>query len=128
MRGAVVVLLAFAFWVWASAIPVMSWYAAGAAEGGNDEDEAVLLLMLGCISWVLASGAILGLAFSRGRLLPTAFWCVQALVVSVGVWSTLDRGGVRLAPPLLLTCALLEAAGFLAITLHNPDRLHAAGR
>jgi hypothetical protein len=41
MRSALVILLALAFWAWASAIPVMSWYAAGAAEFGKDEDEAI---------------------------------------------------------------------------------------
>lgn len=72
-----------------------------------------LSLSLALVSWLVANVVVLGAALRRGGRGLLGFWALQTGLVVAAVASTLDSGGIRIAPPLIALGVAGQLAGLV---------------
>ena len=110
--------LALAFWLWASTMVAVAWFAremCDSARCGGDEDS---MLRLSIGSWLAASVVVAGIQFRWRPALPAVAVLIQAGLAWAAVSVTrLDPFGVRVAPPFIWIGLAAEGVAALAILL-----------
>jgi hypothetical protein len=116
-----------AYWLSTSFVLVASLLTRAASEEPPFHEEKQLI-WLTAASFVLS--AVIGVACVRGRIGVGWFglWAAQTSLVAVAWVMTLDAGGVRVAPPVVVVCLLGQAAGLVALVLSYSGRAHATNK
>jgi hypothetical protein len=119
--GLLAFLLYFGYWVWASILVVSALVAWGASEEPPYTEEGNLF-WLAVVGWVAATLVGIGLTVSMRRSLIAALWLGGLLVSLVPFGSTVEAGGVRIAPSFIVVGLMAELAGLVAILLSRSLR------
>jgi hypothetical protein len=113
VRALVVVICGLGYWAWATVALGTAVLARAASEEPPFSEERIVL-WLAFFSWLLAN-TVLGLR--RGGLALLGIWALQAGLVLVALVSTLDLGGVRVAPPIIAIGVMGQLAGLVVVAV-----------
>ena len=104
--------------LWSLVILVAAWGTWAASENPPFSEER-LLFWLGVTGVVLATGVFVGLCRSWSRTRLLVLWILHSAVAVSALASTLDSGGVRVAPPLIALGIAGQLLGLAAISLRR---------
>jgi hypothetical protein len=121
VRQLVVGVCGAGYWVWSTVVLGAAFLAWGASEEPPFREEQ-LLLWPALFSWLFASAVVFGTTLHRGSLPLLGLWAIQATLLVAALLATLDSGGVRVAPPLLVFGVVAQLSGLLAIALRQRSR------
>jgi hypothetical protein len=124
VRALGVVVCGLGYWAWATVALAAALLGRAASEEPPFSEERIVL-WLAFFSWILAN-VVLGLRRGGGALLW--IWAIQAGLVLVALVSTLDLGGVRVAPPIIAIGVLGQLAGLVVVAVRLRGAEGADGR
>ena len=116
VRALVAIVCGLGYWVWAT-VAVVAGFVSWAASEQPPFSEERLVFWLAFSSWLLASAVVARIALGRDGVVLFGLWAIQAALLVAALVSTLDFGGVRVAPPLVAIGVAGQLAGLVSIAV-----------